>query len=152
MPAPKGNRNAKGNRGGPGRTPVYSERLIPIVRTMALYGASDEEIADAIGISRETLRWWRHEHIEFANGTRVTDEEMAEAARTSLFRRAMGRIVAGVLVAPCRPHDSPTSIMNERVTGGSRATLTIASTRSPLQFLAALDARNGIDGHVRQSG
>lgn len=90
MPAPKGNQNAKGNRGGPGRAPVYSEKLIPIVRTMASHGASDEEIAHAIGISRETLRWWRHEHIEFANGTRVTDEEMAEAARSSLFRRAMG--------------------------------------------------------------
>ena len=57
---------------------------------MALHGASDQEIADAIGISRETLRWWRHEHIEFANGIRVTDDEMAEAARSSLFRRAMG--------------------------------------------------------------
>ena len=90
MPAPKGNRNAKGNRGGPGRTPVYSEKLIPIVRAMALYGTPDQEIAAAIGISKETLRWWRNEHIEFANGTRVTDDEMAEAARTSLFRRAIG--------------------------------------------------------------
>ena len=90
MPAPQGNKNAKGNRGGPGRTPVYSEKLIPVVRAMALYGASDQEIADAIGISRETLRWWRHEHVEFANGIRITDDEMAEAARSSLFRRAMG--------------------------------------------------------------
>jgi hypothetical protein len=90
MSAPKGNQNARGNRGGPGRTPLYSEKLIRVVRTLALHGASDEEIADAIGISRETLRWWRHEHIEFANGTRITDDEMAEAARTSLFRRAMG--------------------------------------------------------------
>src|SRR5271155_2042407 len=90
MPAPKGNQTAKGNRGGPGRTPLYSENLIPIVRTMALHGASDQEIADAIGVSRETLRWWRHRHIEFANGIRITDDEMAEAARSSLFRRAMG--------------------------------------------------------------
>ena len=88
--APKGNRNAKGNRGGPGRTPVYSERLIPVVRTMAVHGASDQEIADAIKISIETLRRWRRDHIEFLNGTRVTDEEMAEAARMSLFRLATG--------------------------------------------------------------
>ena len=57
---------------------------------MALHGASDQEIADAIGVSKETLRWWRHEHIEFANRIRVTDDEMAEAARSSLFRRATG--------------------------------------------------------------
>jgi hypothetical protein len=43
-----------------------------------------------LGISKETLRWWRYEHIEFANGIRTTDREMAEAARMSLYRRAVG--------------------------------------------------------------
>jgi hypothetical protein len=57
---------------------------------MALYGAPDQEIAEAIGISARTLRWWRQQHIEFSAGTRVTDEQMAEGARSSLYRRAMG--------------------------------------------------------------
>jgi transcriptional regulator with XRE-family HTH domain len=93
MPAPKGNKNAKGNRGGRGGAAqkfVYSQKLIPLVKLMVLHGATDKEIADAIGISRETLRWWRFEHVEFANGIRVTNEEMAEVARASLFRRAIG--------------------------------------------------------------
>lgn len=88
--APKGNRNAAGNRGGTGRPPKYDPRLIPIVHTLALYGTPDEEIADAIGINIDTLRRWRREKIEFSSGTRVTDEQMAEAARTSLFKNAIG--------------------------------------------------------------
>jgi hypothetical protein len=90
MPAPKCNQNAKGNRGGTGRPSRYSPDLIPVVRLMAVGGASDKEIADAIKISVETLRRWRRDHIEFLNGIRITDDEMAEAARTSLFRRAIG--------------------------------------------------------------
>jgi len=88
--APLGNRNACGNRGGTGRPSRYSADLVPAVRLMAVGGASDKEIADALRISVETLRRWRRQRIEFLNGTRVTNEEMAEAARMSLFRRAVG--------------------------------------------------------------
>jgi hypothetical protein len=56
----------------------------------AIGGASDKEIAAAIKISVETLRRWRRDRIEFLNGTRVTNDEMAEAARMSLYRRAVG--------------------------------------------------------------
>jgi hypothetical protein len=88
--APRGNRNARGNRGGTGRPSRYSCDLIPIVRLIAVGGTSDKEIADAIKISVETLRRWRRERIEFLNGTRVTNEQMAAAARRSLYRRAVG--------------------------------------------------------------
>jgi hypothetical protein len=57
---------------------------------MAIGGALDREIAGAIKISVETLRRWRHERIEFLDGTRVTNDEMAAAARMSLYRRAVG--------------------------------------------------------------
>ena len=88
--APKGNCNAKGNSGGTGRPSRYSPDLNPVVRLMSVGGASNREIADAIKISVETLRRWRRDRIEFLNGTDATDKEMAEAARSSLFRRAMG--------------------------------------------------------------
>jgi hypothetical protein len=88
--APKGNQNAKGNPGGSGRPSRYNRDLISVVRLMAVCGASDREIACAIKVSVETLRRWRRERIEFLNGTCVTNEEMAEAARTSLYRRAVG--------------------------------------------------------------
>jgi hypothetical protein len=88
--APKGNQNAIGNRGGSGRPSRYSPDLIPVVKLMAIGATSDQEIAGAIRISIETLRRWRRERIEFLNGTRVTNDEMAAAARMSLYRRAVG--------------------------------------------------------------
>jgi hypothetical protein len=57
---------------------------------MALGGVSDQEIAVAIKISVETLRRWRRDRIEFLNATRATNDEMAAAARMSLYRRAVG--------------------------------------------------------------
>ena len=85
----KGNRNAKGNRGG-GRKPIYSEKLLPIVQGMASDGATDFEIASRLGVSKETLRWWRWEHIEFSNAMKVGRDAMVERAKASLFHRAVG--------------------------------------------------------------
>ncbi len=87
--APKGNKNALGNRGG-GRKPIYSAKLLPIVLGMASDGATDFEIAGRLGISKETLRWWRWEHVEFANAMKVGREAMVERAKASLFHRAVG--------------------------------------------------------------
>jgi uncharacterized protein YjcR len=67
MPAPKGNQFAIGNRGGPGRKPIYSAKLLPIVKGMCEDGATDYEIAERLGISKETLRSWRFRYEEFRN-------------------------------------------------------------------------------------
>ena len=73
-----------------GRKPVYSGKLLPIVRGMASDGATDFEIASRLGVSKETLRWWRWEHIEFSNAMRVGRDAMVERANASLFHRAVG--------------------------------------------------------------
>ena len=87
--APKGNKNAVGNCGG-GRRPVYSDKLLPIVEGMASDGATDFEIASRLGISKETLRWWRYEHIEFAHAMRLGREIMVARVKESLYHRAVG--------------------------------------------------------------
>ena len=87
--APKCNETL-GATAAAGRTPIYSEKLLPIVQGMASDGATDLEIADRLGISKETLRWWRRERIEFANAMKVGREAMVERAKASLFHRAVG--------------------------------------------------------------
>ena len=69
---------------------MYRSHLLPIVQGMASDGATDFEIAARLGISKETLRWWRWEHIEFANAMKVGREAMVERAKASLFHRAIG--------------------------------------------------------------
>jgi hypothetical protein len=90
MPAPKGNRNAKGNRGGPGRPPVYSARIPGIVCGLRERGGTEREIAAVLGISDRTLRRWAAEHIEFSSALSVSNETMVKRARESLFERAAG--------------------------------------------------------------
>jgi hypothetical protein len=90
MPAPKGNQFAKRNRGGPGRTPIYSTKLLPIVKGMCEDGATDYEIAERLGISKETLRSWRFRYEEFRNAMTLGRQGMLERVKSAYFSRAVG--------------------------------------------------------------
>jgi hypothetical protein len=90
MPAPKCNQNAKGNRGGTGRPPVYTARIPGIVCGLRERGATGHEIANVLGISDRTLRRWAAERIEFSSALSVSNEAVVNRARQSLFERAAG--------------------------------------------------------------
>ena len=100
---------------------------------MAIGGASDREIADAIKISVETLRRWRRVRIDFLDATRATDNEMAEAARSSLFRRAIGFSykIERVFVSQGQVIRVPTT---ERVPPDTTAALKILERLDPEQW------------------
>src|SRR5262245_5399421 len=89
MGAPKGNRNAVGNKGG-GRRSTYTPEHAVLAEKLCKLGATDEQIADALGMSETTVNAWKHDHVEFAaalkRGKAVADAEVAE----KLYRRAMG--------------------------------------------------------------
>lgn len=57
---------------------------------LALLGATNEQMADALGISLATLHVWRNKHSEFLdalkNGKEVADSKVAD----SLYHRAIG--------------------------------------------------------------
>ena len=90
MPAPKGNQFAKGNRGGLGRKPIYSAKLLPIVKGMCEDGATDYEIAKRLSISKETLRSWRFRYEEFRNAMTLGRQGMLERVKSAYFSRAVG--------------------------------------------------------------
>ena len=90
MPAPKGNQNAKGNRGGTGRPAVYNSRMPAIVRGLRERGATAFEIAETLGISQSTLRMWKARYVEFCDALDVSNETMVKIARRGLFERAAG--------------------------------------------------------------
>lgn len=89
MAAPKGNRNACGNKGG-GRSSYYSEDVCAVVEKLARLGAIDKEIADILGIGERTFHEWKKQHVEFSaalkNGKLLADAEVAQ----KLFHRAIG--------------------------------------------------------------
>ena len=89
--APKGNQNAKGNRGGTGRPPVYDPVRFPrLARALAADGKLDVELAQAFQVTPWCICAWKRKHAEFRAACEVTEEEKLEAVKRSLFHRATG--------------------------------------------------------------
>ena len=71
-----------------GRPSDYSPDILPNVEALALSGATDEEIADSIGISSTTFYRWRHEHPEFKKALKENKDECDHRIERTLFRKA----------------------------------------------------------------
>lgn len=88
MPAPKGNKNAIGNKGG--RPTKYKAEFARVAKKLCELAATDMEIADALGINLTTLYAWRARHVEFSNSLKVGKTIADERVERSLFERATG--------------------------------------------------------------
>ena len=89
MPAPKGNKFAQGGPGG-GRPSEYKDEYAKIAESLCKLGATDAEIAEALGFCETTINSWKLKHQEFSealkNGKMLADARVAD----SLYRRATG--------------------------------------------------------------
>lgn len=89
MPAQKGNRYAVGNPGG-GSPEKFKPEYCRIAYQMCLLGATDIQLADALGVCETTIGTWKKRLEEFADalkrGKFIADAKVAEA----LYHRAIG--------------------------------------------------------------
>ncbi|MDZ7669790.1 MAG: terminase [Gammaproteobacteria bacterium] len=89
MPAPKGNKYAKGNPGG-GRPTLYNADNVRLAYHVALLGATDVELANVLQVSVTTIETWKRRHKEFSEALRrgkmIADAKVVEALRN----RALG--------------------------------------------------------------
>src|SRR6266702_3026222 len=73
-----------------GAPTLYRPELAELCRRLALLGATDQEMADVLGIDQVTLDRWKTRHKEFGSaiehGKTQADAEIAE----SLYNRALG--------------------------------------------------------------
>jgi len=89
MAAPKGNKFAVGNPGG-GRKSEYSESLLPAVRKLCALGATDKDLAEALGVSEQTINNWKGAHEDFSIALKEAKALSDSAVERSLFERATG--------------------------------------------------------------
>lgn len=89
MPAPEGNQYAVGNPGG-GRPSEYDPKFAAIAEKMCLLGATDQELADAFGVSARTIYTWKHEHEDFSSALKAGKEVADERVERSLYQKAIG--------------------------------------------------------------
>lgn len=105
MSAPKGNRNAAGNKGG-GRPSLYKHEYAEMARKIALLGATDAEMAAVFEVSETTLNEWKNTHIEFSEALKKGKAQADSDVADRLYQRAMGfehpeidlRVVNGAIV------------------------------------------------------
>lgn len=73
-----------------GRPTKFNDTMIVQVEKLARLGATDEEIADFLGICIQTLHTWVKEHPEFMEARKRGKDYIDAQVEQSLFRRAMG--------------------------------------------------------------
>lgn len=68
----------------------FNTRMCPRVRKLCILGATNEQIADFIGISTSTLHSWIQTHPRFASALKQGRERADAQVAKSLYRRALG--------------------------------------------------------------
>lgn len=63
---------------------------VAIVRKMCQLGATDQDLAEGLGISRRTIDVWKHEHPEFLAALELGKDQANGRVERSLYSRANG--------------------------------------------------------------
>lgn len=68
----------------------YSPAMDDIAGNLARRGFTDMEIAEVLGISDRTLRWWKTQYPTFAAAMERSTNEANDAVERTLFKKALG--------------------------------------------------------------
>ena len=88
-PAPKGNQRAKGNKGG-GRKSVFRKHMIGPAKMLAKLGATNAEMAQALGISATRISDWCKKNAVFSVAVKEGKDRADNNVVESLYKRATG--------------------------------------------------------------
>jgi hypothetical protein len=92
MPAPKGNKHAKGNKGG--RRSKYKPGFAEIAEKLcARCGFTDEQLADWFEVSLRTINEWKLRHPEFSQSLRAGKAETDDLVERCTVQHICGYYV-----------------------------------------------------------
>lgn len=89
MAASKGNKNAKGNKGG-GRKSEYRPEYAKQALKLCLMGATDKDLAEFFGVTVRTINRWKKDKIEFMSSLKKGKDEADANVASMLYHRATG--------------------------------------------------------------
>lgn len=89
MGAPKGNKFAKGNKGG-GNLTLFKPEYIESAYNYALLGVTDTQLGKFYKVTEQTIITWKKKHKEFALALKRGKEDADAQVTKSLFKRATG--------------------------------------------------------------
>ncbi len=73
-----------------GRPSEYKQEYAIVASGMASMGATDFELAQAIGVNTSTIWYWRSRHKDFSDALKKGKEEFDDRVERSLAQRAVG--------------------------------------------------------------
>lgn len=73
-----------------GRPPVFNEIVQERICELARVGATDVEIAQSIGVSDRTIRYWKKLHENFLPALKESKDIADQLVEATLFQRAIG--------------------------------------------------------------
>lgn len=79
----------------------YETGFCEKAHALAIQGATDREIAEALEIHEATLYRWKHEHPEFRESIKLGKEAADERVEQSLYRRAVGYSFDALKIMQC---------------------------------------------------
>lgn len=80
-----------GNANSGGQNDKYKPEMADIARRLCTqFGATDQQVADILGVDRRTITHYKLKHEEFAEALRVGKAPADENVKKSLYMRAMG--------------------------------------------------------------
>lgn len=99
-----------------GRPTKYTPENLKMVQMLAKLGATNLEMAEALGVTLSTFHLWRNTHEEFSDAIKVGKDAADDRVAESLYQRAMGyshpeldiRVIDGAIVeTPVMKHYAP---------------------------------------------
>jgi len=72
------------------RPTEYKSKYCDIAKKMCQLGAIDKDIAEALGVTEQTINNWKFRHPEFFESLKIGKSEVDERVKQSLVHRAMG--------------------------------------------------------------
>ncbi len=87
--APKGSKNALGNKGG-GRKEEYKVEYAELAFNYALLGADDKDLGRMFDVTENTINVWKRKHPKFKLALKDGKDKADTKVAKGLFQRAIG--------------------------------------------------------------
>lgn len=146
MSAPKGNKNAIGNKGG-GRPPIYKPEYAKIAATACELGATNFELGQMFGVSSATIALWTLRHVEFSEAVTCGKDKADERVARSLYNRSVGYNYESEKVFNYQGEIVRASVV-EHVPPDTGAAMNWLKNRRPGEWRDKIDHVHGVTGEV----
>jgi transposase-like protein len=130
-----------------GRPTKYKPEFDKIAKKMCELGATDNDVAEALGVHTATLYRWRNEHPTFRESLKVGKDAPDDRVEMALYRKAVGYTHEAVKIFQFQGQELIVPY-TEVVQPDTTAAIFWLKNRRPEQWRANPEGGEGEDGDI----